>query len=897
MISNMHKLTISIFAISLITNCSEVKSAKTEVNKEIDTNINAEKKELKNTTSTNNKSKQTINATISKEKNDLTTTKDSNKSERIINETTSHENRNLTNTKEKSTKQKDDLNTYTEKKETQDNKSNQVASNIEKNISNIELNDNKVKQKKNIDERELKKIKDKYNEIKQKINSIISAEAKELKNKEISPTSNESRSSELNKENVKESKNDTEKKETKDNKSNQAISNVAKNISNIELNNNKVKQNISEGKKNTKLKSDLSVFNKEKDLVKTEIRDNELKYDSNISKKKESKNNEEKGNILKNKEDSIKIKSKSNKVKQEASTNHNDSKKSEKGENEKKQKVDVNVSSSEKKNKLTNEKLKKVIKKLIPIVEEGAKKIKIPGGYLVIARKNEIYKVPFGNIALNNSQTVSNNTLFSIASVSKSITAYLVGALVEAGKLKWNDKVRKYDKDFFFHSEELSAELTIQDLISHCSGFKHFSADSLWMGGYPRIKIVDSFKYFKQKPGVFRKYYGYQNIVFGLIGSVLEKATGEKYEDLVKKYIFDKMDMKDSSAIDLKYESSRIEHIKYLISRFKYDISKNGFFSTLFNLIKDPFTFKPKKISDHHSRYNGNIYSVEPNGYLHVFPATSGLAFSANDFAKFIQMILNEGTYNNNTIVSKETFNKITSKITEINKIRDTDAQFKIERFPREDMGYGIGTFITKYGDNGKNTRKVLFHMGGSCGATAFYMISPEDDIGVACVVNLGGTSHTLFTEYICNYFLDLCFDFKEIDWIQEEIDRQKEIEKKKRSFENNIKQFLAPMRNINSYIGKYISNIYGDIEFSVNKNNKLVISNGIKSTELEHVNGDVFKFPSKNMLISYFDSDEYIAFKHNNYNNIDSFYITCFAEGDTVFKRKEEDKSDASKK
>ncbi len=212
-------------------------------------------------------------------------------------------------------------------------------------------------------------------------------------------------------------------------------------------------------------------------------------------------------------------------------------------------------------------------------------------------------------------------------------------------------------------------------------------------------------------------------------------------------------------------------------------------------------------------------------------------------------------------------------------------------------MSYGIGTFITKYGNNGKDTRKVIFHMGGACGASSFYIVSQEDDIGVGCVINMGGTSHTLFQEYMCYNFLDLCFDFTGIDWVQEELKRKEIIEEHKKSFEESIKRVLVPIRNLKQYVGTYTSDIYGDINVSLNKNNKLVISNGIMSTELEHVNGNIFKFPSKNMLISYFDSDEHIVFRNDRYNNINSLYISCFAEGDNIFKKKEEDNNDSTEK
>ena len=114
----------------------------------------------------------------------------------------------------------------------------------------------------------------------------------------------------------------------------------------------------------------------------------------------------------------------------------------------------------------------------------------------------------------------------------------------------------------------------------------------------------------------------------------------------------------------------------------------------------------------------------------------------------------------------------------------------------------------------------------------------------------------------------------------------KKAVEDKQKQFEESIKQVLSPIRSTNEYVGTYTSDIYGDINLTLNKNNKLVISNGIKSTELQHVNGNIFKFPCKDMLISYFDSDEYISFKNDKFNNIDSFWLSCFSEGNTIVKK-----------
>ena len=131
---------------------------------------------------------------------------------------------------------------------------------------------------------------------------------------------------------------------------------------------------------------------------------------------------------------------------------------------------------------ISDQKVKDSVQKFILIVKDGLKQTSIPGGIVVVARSNKIICTePFGYTTLpnNNPKKITRKTIFPISSITKNVTAFLVGALVDAGRIKWDDKVRKYNQSFFLHSEELSNKLTIQDLISHCIGFKHYSSDSL----------------------------------------------------------------------------------------------------------------------------------------------------------------------------------------------------------------------------------------------------------------------------------------------------------------------------------------------------------------------------------------------------------------------------------
>lgn len=529
-------------------------------------------------------------------------------------------------------------------------------------------------------------------------------------------------------------------------------------------------------------------------------------------------------------------------------------------------------------------------KKMEKIIIDGMAKIKIPAAVLSISRGNKpLYSKAFGQTTIpeNHPKQISSKTLFPVSSVTKNVTAILVGALVDDGKLSFDDKVRKYYPEFFISNEGLSNEFTIRDLISHSSGFKHFSADTLFKANFDNEKILEIFKYLKQKPEEFRKVYAYQNIIYGIVGIVMEKATGEKYEDLMQKYIFDKMDMKNSSAIRLDAESSKFGYFKYLLSRFSHDKNKLGFFRASLNLITKTISHESKEVVTSHSRYIDTIIPLEQIGFFQKFPSTAGISLSAEDFSKWLAMLANKGSFNEKQIVSTKTFSQLASNIAEIKDLKEDDLTFVKSRFSRDGMYYGMGMFKSKYFDNGKNARDIIYHMGGIYGSTAFLAVSPSDDLAVGVTCNLGGVAQTLFCEYMVNQFLDLSFGFSKIDWVQAEIDRKNFYQNKQHEFEKNLtEKNPTPMEEFENYIGTYSSEIYGDITVS-NEGENLVISNGIRSTKLNHINGSIFSFPSKDMMSVFFDEDEYISFFKDENGKINSFYISCFDENKTTFNKK----------
>lgn len=539
--------------------------------------------------------------------------------------------------------------------------------------------------------------------------------------------------------------------------------------------------------------------------------------------------------------------------------------------------------------RLTDAELAEKARQMEQYFREMMKQTKVPGMAFCVSRSNKvIHTQAFGytTIPSNSPQKVDTKTLFPISSVTKNFTAILVGALVDAGKLVLDDKVRKYVPDFFVKDEELSNEFTILDLISQRSGYPHFSADSLLKAGYDKKRILDTFKYLKHNSRSFRKEYGYQNIIYGIVGQVIENATGERYEDLVQEYIYGPMGMENASAIRLSAESSKFGYFKYLLSRFSHDKKKLGFFKAVTNLIVLTFRHKSKKVTESHARSMEEIFMQPENGLYQRFVATSGVSLSAEDFAKWMEMLANKGTYMGKQIVSQKVFEKLTSQHVKIDNIKPEDITFVKERYSRSNFWYGAGMFSAEYNDNGKNGRRILFHMGGIYGVTAFFCVVPEEDIAAGVACNMGGVALTLCAEYLIHQFLDLCLGFSKIDWIKREVDRKENFLKKHERFKRQmICKNLTPMERPDKYVGKYTCEIYGDVEVT-EEDGELYISNGLRKAKLRHENGGIFSFLSKDMVESYGDTDEYASFFQDSYGSINSLYLSCFDENSTKFKK-----------
>lgn len=145
------------------------------------------------------------------------------------------------------------------------------------------------------------------------------------------------------------------------------------------------------------------------------------------------------------------------------------------------------------------------------------------------------------------------DTIFRLGSITKQFTATAILQLEEQGKLSVNDAACKYIAD----CPAAWKPITIHQLLSHTSGIASYTNDSKFME--PRVMRVpltplEILMLSKDKPLDFQPGEGfkYDNSGYIFLGIIIEKVSGEKYADYLRKHIFDPLDMHESGYDDTR---------------------------------------------------------------------------------------------------------------------------------------------------------------------------------------------------------------------------------------------------------------------------------------------------------------------------------------------------------
>jgi CubicO group peptidase (beta-lactamase class C family) len=298
------------------------------------------------------------------------------------------------------------------------------------------------------------------------------------------------------------------------------------------------------------------------------------------------------------------------------------------------------------------------LKNIDRLIQRSINDNEIPGAVAIILKNNQIlYHKSFGFSDKDSKSLMEKNSIFRIASMTKAITSVGIMMLAEDGKILLSDPVSKYISEFnnptVIESIDISSgkilktipasrEIQIIDLLTHTSGIGYPFIPSNLDRSYREGDIFDGLtakpiilseliRNLSRQPLLFEPgssyAYGLNNDV---LGYVIEIIAGMTLDSFFKKMIFEPLKMDDTYFYLPEEKESRLV--------------------TLYAGNED----KDIKKSD---GTESDIYLDNPNypisGAKTMFSGGAGLSSTAYDYSLFLSMLLNEGKYDEQRLLSQ----------------------------------------------------------------------------------------------------------------------------------------------------------------------------------------------------------------------------------------------------
>jgi CubicO group peptidase (beta-lactamase class C family) len=179
------------------------------------------------------------------------------------------------------------------------------------------------------------------------------------------------------------------------------------------------------------------------------------------------------------------------------------------------------------------------------------------GAILLSKGGNALMKKAYGMASRRFAIPNRIDTKFNLASLNKMFTAIAAAQLCEQGKLSYDDPIGQY-LDINWIPKKIGNKVLIKHLLSHTSGISIGGKDDnltyLEESFKRQFREIEDYKAFsakaklKFKPG---KEFSYSNMGMHLMGPIIEKISGETYEQYLQRHIFSPAEMYDTGFDEL----------------------------------------------------------------------------------------------------------------------------------------------------------------------------------------------------------------------------------------------------------------------------------------------------------------------------------------------------------
>jgi uncharacterized protein YbbC (DUF1343 family)/CubicO group peptidase (beta-lactamase class C family) len=310
------------------------------------------------------------------------------------------------------------------------------------------------------------------------------------------------------------------------------------------------------------------------------------------------------------------------------------------------------------------------------VVEEAISKKQLPGAVVLVASDGKVFwRKAYGSRAVEPArEPMTANTVFDVASLTKVVaTATSIMILVERGRVRLNDPVSNYIPELKGEGRE---RITIEHLLTHRSGYApDFDLKERWTGYDEAIKRL--VKEPLKNPAGAR--FVYSDIGYIALGEVVRRVSGTTLDLFALENIFVPLGMRDTGFRPSPKLSKRIAPTEKRRGQLNYlgdsgaDAGAEGD-KWLRGEVHDPTSYRMMGVAGH-----------------------AGLFSTADDLARYCQMILGGGQYRGVRILSPLTVAEMTRPrlVTETGSTRglgwDINTSFSVNRgdlFPLGSFGH-----------------------------------------------------------------------------------------------------------------------------------------------------------------------------------------------------------------
>jgi CubicO group peptidase (beta-lactamase class C family) len=433
----------------------------------------------------------------------------------------------------------------------------------------------------------------------------------------------------------------------------------------------------------------------------------------------------------------------------------------------------------------------------------------VPGLAIAVVHGGKvIYSQGFGVANIDTGAKVDADTVFQLASISKSVGSTVISTQVSAGKVSWNTPIREGLPWFALGAGPssgnswISENVNIGDMYSHRSGLPDHAGDDLEGLGYDRTTILQRLRYLPLAP--FRVSYAYTNYGIGAAAEAVAQKAGVPWAQLSHEALYKPLGMTRTTSSYQTY----ISFPNHAIGHSPIDEDLDG------------------------------TWRVTPEqANLDRATSSGGVASSANDMAKWMLMLLAGGkTPDGKQFIAPAVLRDSMSAGNVLPLAGDATLVTNNNFY-----GYGFSSGQTRDG------LKFASHNGAlGQGASTNFEILPALDLGIVVLTNgfpLG------LPETVTSDFLELA-QFGEVrtdSWDMNQAMFRKAIKAAfgSSAVAGNPPANAKPAKSLNQYAGTYHNDYFGDAVVTV-MNGALQLhmgsADGGVTWTLTHWDGHVFK-------------------------------------------------------